>query len=88
MLIRLPAGRSVATHRDTGAYYAIRDRYHLVIASEPEGSILGAGDEHASLRTGELWWLANKEPHWATNRSAADRIHLVFDVLPSPASGP
>ena len=84
MLIRLPSGGSVATHRDAGAYYAIRDRYHLVVAAEPDGNILGAGQEHATLRTGELWWLANKDPHWARNRSAADRIHLVFDVLPSP----
>ena len=56
----------------------------MVVAAEPEGSILGAGQTHATLRTGELWWLANKESHWARNRSAADRIHLVFDVLPSP----
>ena len=34
------------------------------------------------MKPGELWWLANKERHWARNLSAADRIHLIFDVLP------
>ena len=34
------------------------------------------------MKPGELWWLANKVKHWARNLSAADRIHLIFDVLP------
>ena len=83
MLVRLPPGRTVGKHRDHGAYYAVRDRYHLAIASEPGGSILGAVDREVQMRPGEIWRLPNKELHWARNLSAADRIHLIFDVLPS-----
>ena len=82
LLARLPPGGNVLPHHDPGAYYAIRDRYHLVIASEPGGSIVGAVDQEVDMKSGELWWLANKERHWARNLSAADRIHLIFDVLP------
>ena len=84
MLVRLPPGRSVGRHRDHGAYYAIRNRYHVVIASEPRGSIVGSVDREVEMRPGELWELPNKELHWARNLSPADRIHLIFDVLPSP----
>ena len=83
MLVRLPPGRSVGKHRDHGAYYAIRNRYHVVIASEPGGSILGAVDREVEMRPGELWALPNKKLHWARNLSPADRTHLIFDVLPS-----
>ena len=85
MLVRLPPGASVGTHCDHGAYYAIRDRYHLVIASEPGGSIVGAIDREVEMHHGELWQLPNKELHWARNLSHHDRIHLIFDVLPRTA---
>ena len=85
MLVRLPPGASVGTHRDHGTYYAIRDRYHLVIASEPGGSIVGAIDREVEMHPGELWRLPNKELHWARNLSHHDRIHLIFDVLPRTA---
>ena len=82
MLVRLPAGRNVGAHRDEGAYYAIRDRYHLVVANEPHGSILQVADEEADLPPDTLWRIDNKRLHAARNRSGADRIHLIFDVLP------
>ena len=86
MLVRLPPGASVGTHRDDGAYYAIRDRYHLVVDSEPKGSILGVDDERAEMEPGELWRFDNKQYHWARNLGSIDRIHLIFDVLPHVAA--
>ena len=85
MLVRLPPGGTVGTHRDDGAYYAIRDRYHLVVESEPNGSILGVDDEHVAMEPGELWRLDNKQPHWARNLGSTNRVHLIFDVLPHVA---
>ena len=82
MLVRLPPGRSVGAHRDEGAYYAIRNRYHLAVANAPHGSILHVADEEADLPQGSLWRIDNKQLHSAQNRSATDRIHLIFDVLP------
>ena len=82
LIVRLRPGGEVLPHIDDGSYYAIRDRYHLPIASKPGGSILGTSREEVEMKPGELWWLPNKQRHWARNLSATDRIHLIFDVLP------
>ena len=51
----LPQSR-VYPHVDHGAYYRIRDRYHIVLKSA-QGSPLTAGDETVVMREGELWGL-------------------------------
>ena len=63
----LPHGR-VFPHVDAGAYYRIRDRFHLVLRSAG-GSPLAAGDERVVMRPGELWAFNNKARHWADNPS-------------------
>ena len=81
----LPHGR-VFPHVDAGAYYRIRDRFHLVLRSA-DGSPLAAGDERVVMRPGELWAFDNKARHWADNPSEEPRVHLIFDVLPAPGRG-
>ena len=81
----LPHGR-VFPHVDAGAYYRIRDRFHLVLRSA-RGSPLAAGDERVVMHPGELWAFNNKARHWADNPSEAPRVHLIFDVLPAPGRG-
>ena len=81
----LPRSR-VYPHIDTGAYYRIRDRFHLVLRS-PEGSPLAAGDETVVMREGEFWVFDNRVRHWAENLSNEPRVHLIFDLLPSPGRG-
>ena len=81
----LPHGR-VFPHVDAGAYYRIRDRFHLVLRSAG-GSPLAAGDERVVMRPGELWAFNNKARHWADNPSEEPRVHLIFDVLPPPGRG-
>lgn len=85
-LVSLLPERQVFPHVDTGAYYRIRDRYHLVLRSR-DGSPLTAGDETAVMREGELWIFNNKARHWAMNPSSEPRIHLIFDVLPAAGGG-
>jgi len=80
----LPPGKTVLPHVDRGEYYRLRDRYHLVIRSE-NGSLLNAGGESVRMREGELWWFDNKALHDACNDSGSDRIHLIFDLLPTDA---
>jgi hypothetical protein len=81
MLVRLkPQGR-VLSHVDRGAYYACRDRYHLVIHSAG-GSEMKAGGESAVFQPGELWCFNNKAVHEAFNHSNDWRIHLIFDLQP------
>lgn len=83
-IVRLGPGKRVFRHIDRGEYYRVRDRYHLVLMSNG-GSYLAAGDEHVSMREGELWRFDNKQPHEAANESNQDRIHLIFDLLPNSA---
>ncbi len=84
-LVNLPPGNRVYLHIDRGEYYKIRNRYHLVLSTGPEGSYLKAGDESVRMKTGELWWFDNKAPHESYNDSDQDRIHLIFDLLPKTA---
>ena len=81
----LPKSR-VFPHVDTGAYYRIRDRFHLVLKS-PVGSPLTAEGKTVVMREGELWVFNNKVRHWADNPSDEPRVHLIFDVLPSAGHG-
>lgn len=80
-LVNLPAGRRVYPHVDRGAYYAVRNRLHLVLRST-SGSWLKAGDEEIRMHEGELWWFDNKQPHEAFNDGEEDRVHMIFDLLP------
>ena len=84
-IVNLPPGRQVYPHVDRGEYYAVRDRYHLVLSSV--GSLMRAGDEEVRMKTGELWWFDNKAEHEAVNDSEQDRIHLIFDLEPRRVEG-
>ena len=81
-IVRLMPGRRVYPHIDRGEYYRLRDRYHLVLQS-PAGSYLKSGDEEVRMHEGELWWFDNKAMHEAHNDGDAERIHMIFDLLPS-----
>lgn len=79
-IVNLPPGRQVYPHVDRGDYYAVRDRYHLILDSA--GSYMRAGSEEVRMKTGELWWFDNKAEHEALNDSDQDRVHLIFDLEP------
>ncbi len=84
-IVCLPAGRRVYPHIDRGEYYALRNRYHLVLKSA-QGSWLKAADEEIRMQEGELWWFDNKAIHEACNDGDQDRIHMIFDLLPRAAA--
>jgi Aspartyl/Asparaginyl beta-hydroxylase len=81
-IVRLKPRSSVGVHIDSGSYYLIRHRFHLVLRSA-SGSILRSGNEEVRMREGELWWFDNKQHHSAFNESDEWRIHYIFDVLPA-----
>ncbi|MCY4545245.1 MAG: aspartyl/asparaginyl beta-hydroxylase domain-containing protein [Gemmatimonadetes bacterium] len=85
-LVSLQPQGWVRPHTDAGAYYRIRDRYHLVLRS-PEGSPMTAEGETISMREGELWVFDNKALHEARNPTDELRVHLIFDVLPEAGRG-
>lgn len=83
-IVCLPAGHRVYPHIDRGEYYALRDRFHLILQGQ-EGSWLKAGDEQLEMQTGELWRFDNKAVHEAYNGGDGDRIHFIFDLRPFQA---
>ena len=85
-LVALRSQCRVYPHIDHGAYYRIRDRYHIVLKSPP-GSPLTAGGETVVMREGEVWVFNNKVTHSAHNLSPEPRIHLIFDLLPGDGNG-
>lgn len=82
VIVRLKPKGSVYLHTDHGAYYRIRNRYHLVLKSK-EGSMLMSGGEKVVMQEGELWWFDNNQYHLAMNDSEEWRIHFIFDILPN-----
>lgn len=86
ILVALMPGGWVRPHVDAGAYYRIRDRFHLVLRS-PGGSPLTAQGETAVMQEGELWAFDNKARHESRNPGDEPRVHLIFDVLPPAGCG-
>ncbi len=85
-LVALQPRGWVRPHIDAGAYYRIRDRFHLVLRSQG-GSPLTSGGETVVMQEGELWAFDNKAEHDARNPTDDPRVHLIFDVLPGPGRG-
>lgn len=85
-LVALQPRGWVRPHIDLGAYYRLRDRYHLVARSRG-GSPLTSGGETVVMREGELWVFDNKAKHDARNPTDEPRVHLIFDVSPAPGRG-
>lgn len=89
MLVRIqPQGR-VYEHRDRGDYYAVRQRFHLILKAEA-GCILWCHGESIHLSPGQLLWFDNKEPYSETNSCDEWSVRLIIDVLPAvraPVSG-
>lgn len=87
LYVRLLPNCVVYPHVDEGSYYAVRNRYHLVIQS-PEGSLLRCEEEEVRMQEGEIWWFDNKKMHSSKNLSSEMRTHLIFDLLPSDTTPP
>ena len=85
-LVALQPRGWVRPHIDAGAYYRIRDRFHLVLRSR-DGSPMTSGGETVVMREGELWAFDNKVEHDARNPTDEPRVHLIFDVMPAPGRG-
>ncbi len=78
--VKLPSGNIVHKHRDIEEYFAIRDRYHIVL--ESTGSDMFVWDEHSIFYPWDFFWLNNDVLHYSENNSDIDRVHLIFDFLP------
>lgn len=79
LITRLKPGASIPAHVDEGAPATYYSRYQLVLQSLP-GALFTIGEEVINFRTGDFWWINNRDTHSVTNNSADDRIVLIMDV--------
>ena len=80
MLARLLAGRDVARHVDTSPSAEVPHKIHIPLTTNPEVRFLiGEGDYY--LIRGRAYEVNNRKPHEVRNRSAVDRVHLIFDYF-------
>jgi hypothetical protein len=79
IITRLPPGKSIDKHVDSGAPATYFTRYQIAIQCEP-GNMFMIGDEQVSFRTGEIWQIDNKIEHGVINNSNTDRIVCIIDA--------
>lgn len=85
-LLRLPPGASILEHRDTyhGFEYG-QLRLHAPVTTNSEVVTYIRGERwHWSV--GEVWYGDFGSLHRVHNNGASDRVHLVMDVLMTPAA--
>jgi hypothetical protein len=89
--LRSPLGRTRLirvdgdTPRNDASYYeAHRVRVHVPVLTEPSIKVI-CGGESVHMAAGEAWVLDPFRPHHLANPDAMPGIHLVADVVPSPA---
>lgn len=90
-LMRLgPGGGELRRHSDlTDPDSGIADgrvaRFHIPLITN-YGVVFGSWDmrgrrHEVHMRAGECWYLDTRKPHTAVNSGAAERVHLVLDVV-------
>lgn len=83
MAVKLKAGGVVTPHVDEGPYSDHFTRFHLVLSTNSR-CYFGSGSEVRHLSAGELWQFDHKAQHEFLNHGHTDRVHIIFDAVPSP----
>lgn len=79
IITRLPPGKIITPHVDSGDHAAYYDRYHIILQNNP-GSIFHCGYEAVSMKAGEIWWFQNAIEHSVENYSNDDRLTMIIDL--------
>ena len=82
ILTKLPAGKIIDAHNDSGEYLAIVRRHHVPIITNPDVTV-SVGEETIHMNVGECWEINNNHLHSVANTGATDRVHLIFDIMPN-----
>ncbi len=85
-IVRLPSGKQIPRHPDSGSSFCVSHRVHLAILTDPAVTFI-VNDVEKAMRPGELWEINNLRPHEVMNGSQIDRIHLIGDWY-NPDEGP
>jgi len=80
VIAKLKPSESIQPHVDEGYYSNNTDRYHLVVATNPEVQMT-SGDETLHMKRGEIWWFNNHITHSVTNAGTTNRLHIIVDTL-------
>lgn len=79
IITRLPPGKEISSHVDSGAPATYFQRYQIALQSLP-GAIFKIEDEEVQFSTGEVWHIDNTKEHSVINNSGDDRIAMIVDV--------
>lgn len=79
IVTRLKPGGKILPHRDEGAPATYYERYQVVLDC-PEGCTFRIGDESVQMRSGEVWWIDNREEHEVVNLGHDDRLVMIVDI--------
>lgn len=80
---KLVPGGKIYPHVDPGLYFAIHNRYHIVLTTNLNVEFF-TETENIKCRPGELWRFNNRAKHWGENKGSTDRLHIIFDVAHNP----
>jgi hypothetical protein len=80
-LLRLQAGSKIREHSDLNLGFDDGEiRLHIPVQTSPEVEFYVDG-KRVVMGAGECWYVNTSLRHCVNNRSAADRVHLVFDCV-------
>lgn len=82
--MRVAPRATVPRHNDVGWHWFRRVRVHVPVVTHP-GVVFQCADQRVHMAEGDLWIFDNFCDHSVENDSDVSRIHLVIDVVPSPA---
>lgn len=81
ILIKLPAGCHIPTHRDAAPHFRLYHRIHIPITTNPK-CLFTVGEDTRHLKRGDLWEIDNDNlPHSVHNGGSKDRVHLLIDYF-------
>lgn len=82
-IIKLPAGKKIDRHYDTGLATEFYKRFHLVLDGPAECWFTcgkGKDEERVAMRDGEVWWFNSQKLHSVYNNDTVDRISVSIDI--------
>lgn len=82
MLIRLPAGKNILPHPDSGHYLMSVHRCHIPVQTNP-GVLFTVGETTINMEFGKGYEINNSRWHRVENNGTTDRVHLLIDLLPN-----
>lgn len=88
LLYRVPAGKQIYIHTDTGWHPEYFDKYNLALQSQSGCSFYyPETGESMEAVTGDLHWFRNTVPHGVKNESDQDQIILTFCIKANANKG-